>query len=70
MLNKKSGIDRFAMTLKSFDVEFRPFIEEINKKDKVIREFADAATMEHIRSMILHMMLVALGQDLTQAYRH
>lgn len=37
-------------TLKSFDLEFQPFIEEINAKERVIREYADAATMERVRS--------------------
>ena len=42
-----------AIILKPFDTEFQPFIEEINAKESVIRECADAATMERIRSMIL-----------------
>jgi len=52
------GIKKFASTLKSFDIEFQPFIEEINTKEGVIREFADAATMERIRSMAPHVVLV------------
>ena len=39
-----------ANTLKSFDLEFQPFTEEINIKEGIIREFADAATMERVRS--------------------
>lgn len=39
-----------ANTLKPFNLEFQPFIEEINTKEGVIREFADAATMERVRS--------------------
>jgi len=68
--NPKSGIKKFASTLKSFDIEFLPFIEEINAKEEVIRECADAATMERIRSMLLHMLLDTIGQNLTYAYRH
>ena len=32
-----------------FDIEFQPFIEEIDAKVAVIREYADAATMEGIK---------------------
>ena len=53
----KSGIKKFASIFKSFDVEFEPFIEEINAKEEAIRECADAATMERIRSMILPIVL-------------
>lgn len=42
---------KIANTLKSFDIEFQPFIEEINAREEAIREFADASTMERIRSM-------------------
>ena len=45
-----SGIKKLAKPLKSFDLEFQPFIEEINAKEQVIREYADAATMERVRS--------------------
>ena len=48
----KSGRGKFATALKSFDIEFQPFIDEINAKERVIQEYADAATMERIRSMI------------------
>ena len=53
----KLAMGKFATTLKSFDIEFQPFIEEINVKEAVIRECADAATMERIRGMILHAVL-------------
>ena len=33
-----------------FDIEFQPFIDEINVKEGVIRECADAATMERVKS--------------------
>lgn len=46
-----SGIEKFAITLKSFDIEVQPFIEEIDAKEGVIRECTDATTMERIRSM-------------------
>ena len=54
----KSGVKKFGSILKSFDVEFQPFIEEINAKEEVIRECADAATMERIRSMIPHIPVI------------
>ena len=63
-------ITKFASTLKSFDIEFQPFIDEINAKEGAIRECADAATMERIRSIILQMVLDVIRQNLTQAYRH
>lgn len=52
--NRNIGMKKFSITLKSFDTEFQPFIEEINAKEGVIRECADAATMDRIRSMIPH----------------
>lgn len=45
--------------MKPFDIEFQPFIEEINVKEGVIREYADAATMERIKSTILF----SIGQN-------
>ena len=54
----KSGVKKFASILNSFDIEFLPFIEEINAKEGVIRECADAATMERIRSKILRTVIV------------
>ena len=44
------GIKKIASKLKSFDLEFQPFIDEVNAKEGVIRECADAATMERVRS--------------------
>ena len=38
--------------LKSFEVEFQPFIKEINAKEEAIRECADAATMARIKGML------------------
>ena len=37
--------------LQPFDLEFRPFIDEIDAKEIVIRECADAATMKRIKSI-------------------
>ena len=45
----KPGMKRIVNALKSFDIEFQPFIEEINVKEGVIRKCADAATMERVR---------------------
>ncbi|KAF8432508.1 hypothetical protein BGX38DRAFT_1263247 [Terfezia claveryi] len=45
------GLKKVTNTLKSFDIEFQPFIEDINAKERVILEFADAATMEKIRNI-------------------
>ena len=52
----KSGRKKLANMLKSFDIEFWPFIEEIDAKEGVIRKYADAATMERIRGIILHLL--------------
>ena len=46
------GMERFSTKLKSFDIEFLPFIEEINAKQEAIRGYADAATMERVRSKL------------------
>ena len=43
---------KLAITLKSFEIEFQPFIEDINAKEGVIRQFADAANMDRVRSMV------------------
>lgn len=44
--------------LKPFDIEFQPFIDEINAKERAIQECGDFATMERVKGMILHMVLV------------
>ena len=59
---------KFGTTLKSFDIEFQPFVNEIKEKERIIREYADAATMERIRSMILDIIIG--GRNLMQAYRY
>ena len=41
---------KLAITLKSFEIEFQPFIEEISAKEGVIRQCADAATMDRVKS--------------------
>ena len=46
------GWKKLSITFKSFGIEFQPFIQEINAKEDVIRELADAATMERVRSML------------------
>ena len=51
-----SGLKKLASMLQSFEIEFQPFIEEIDAKEGVILKYADAATMERIRGMILHML--------------
>lgn len=48
---------KFTNILKPFDIEFQPYIDGINTKEKLIREYADAATMERISCMVLHMAL-------------
>ena len=45
------GAKKLANMLQLFDLEFLPFITEIDAKEEVIREFADAATMKRIGSM-------------------
>ena len=68
--DQKLGTAKFGIALKSFDIEFQPFIEEIDAKEKAIREIADAATMERVKSMVLHMVLNIIGQNLMKVYRH
>ena len=36
--------------LQPFDIEFQPFINEIDAKEATIREVADAVTMKRVRS--------------------
>ena len=45
------GVKKLANILQPFDLEFQPFIKEIDAKEVVIREFAGAATMRRIGSM-------------------
>ena len=42
---------KIASTLKSFNTEFQPFLNEINVKEEAISKYAGAATMERIRGM-------------------
>ena len=45
----KLGIKKIASKLKSFDLEFKPFIDEMNARVGVIRECANTATMERVK---------------------
>ena len=65
---QKLGMKKFVSALKSFDIEFQPFVNEIKEKERIIREYADAATMERIRSMMLDIIIGR--QNLMQAYRY
>ena len=64
LANSQLGIKKIANTLKPFDLEFQPYIEEINAKEGDIRKYADAASMERIKGMIIHLVLDP-RQDLT-----
>ena len=64
LANSQLGIKKIANTLKPFDLEFQPYIEEINAKEGDIRKYADAASMERIKSMITPLVLDT-RQDLT-----
>ena len=68
--NSKLAIGKFAKTLKSFDIELQPFIQEINAKEGVIQEFVNDTTIERIRSMMQHLLLHSIGRNLIQAYRN
>lgn len=57
--------------MKSFNLEFKPLIEEINAKEEAISRYADAATMERIKRTILeYIVLDTIVGNLTHAYRH
>lgn len=62
---------RFGCTLKPFDIEFQPFIDEIDAKERVIRECVDVATMKRVQGMVLHMVLAqsAKSNPSIQTYR-
>ena len=45
---------KIARTLGSFNTEFQPLIDEINKKEGAISKYASSATMGRIRGMIPH----------------
>ena len=65
------GIKKIVGVFTPFDVEFQPFIEEINTKEDVIRKYADAATMERIKSMVSTYTTVksALWQSNSKVYQ-
>ena len=48
--NSQLVMKKAANLLKPFDIEFQPFIQEIDAKEMAIQRCADAATMERIRS--------------------
>ena len=57
--------------MKSFNIKFKPLIEEINAKEEAISRYADAATMERIKRMIIeYIVLDTIVENLTHAYRH
>ena len=62
------GMKKMTGILKPFDIEFQPFIDEINTKEGVIRQCADAATMERVRSR--YNSTYRIEQNLTHTYRH
>ena len=67
------GVNKLAKMLQSFDLEFQPFIQEIDAKEEVIRGFAGAATMKRIGSMYSSTYGIVCGYnrpDLTHIYRH
>ena len=47
--------------LQPFDLEFQPFINEIDAKEVAIREYADAVTMKRIRGK--YKFIHAVGND-------
>ena len=64
ILNRpSSAMKKFTSTLKSFNTEFQPLIEEMKTKEEVILKCASAATMHCIRGMILH----GFGYDSTDS---
>ena len=61
---------KIASTLKSFNTEFQPFIDEINIKEGAIAKYAGAATMQRIKGTYLPFYVWTIVQILTQTYRH
>ena len=49
---------KFTNMFKPFDIEFQPFIQEIDAKEVVIQKCADVATMERIKGTTLHIIIV------------
>ena len=50
------GVKKLANIFQPFDLEFQPYIKEIDAKEGVIRELAGAATMRRIGSMYSYMV--------------
>ena len=46
------GIKKFNCILKPFDIEFQPFIDEIDAKERVIQECGDFATMKRVKGSL------------------
>lgn len=59
--SKKPAIKKLASTLKSFNVEFQPYVVEINNKEGDLSKYAGAATMQRIKGMILQIILDAIS---------
>ena len=49
----KLGSKKLANMLQLFDIEFQPFLEEIDTKEAAIRECANAITMERVKGIII-----------------
>ena len=58
MLTRPPAMKKFTSTLKSFNIEFQPLIEELNTKEEVISKCASAATMDRIRGTILWIYVI------------
>ncbi|KAF8535469.1 hypothetical protein BDD12DRAFT_892769 [Trichophaea hybrida] len=52
---RPSGSAKVTNYLKPFSVSLKPFLDEIEKSEKRIREFADMATMEKVKSNSEHL---------------
>lgn len=48
---ESEGIQKFANVLKPFSIFFKPFLDDIEKSEAKVKEFADMATMEKISGM-------------------
>ena len=56
--------------LQPFDLEFQPFIKEIDAKEEVVREFAGAATMKRIGSMYSSTHGMVFGYNRAKSNMH
>ena len=55
----RPGVTKILNALKPFDVEFGPFIAEIDSRERVIRECADGATMVRIKSRFISLSFIS-----------